>query len=119
MSAFISALNHDCCFDALDFDGNVLEMKGYCSRLLEKSTETVCICAFSYMSFPHAYCYCFRCSIYLLMCICVHIAVRLCCACVIHLAHTHANVIVDLVINSSMYICVSVAFVLFFSCGLY
>ena len=39
--------------------------------LLEKSTATVCICAFSHMSFPHAYCCCFRCSIYLVVCICV------------------------------------------------
>ena len=75
----------------------VLEMEGSCSRLLGKSTSTVCICTFSYMSFPHDYCCCFRCSMYLLVCtsICVHIAVRLCCACVIHLSHTHTNVVVD------------------------
>ena len=48
-----------------------------------------------------------------------HIAVRLYCIYVIHLSHTHADVIVDLLINSSMYISVSVAFVLFFSCELY
>ena len=72
-------------------------MEGSCSRLLEKST------------------------VYLLVCtiICVHIVVRLCCACIIHLSRTHADVIVYLVINSSMYICVSVAFDLFFSCELY
>ena len=87
---------------------NVLVMEGTCSRLLEKSTATVCICSFSYMSFLHAYCCWFRCSI----------AVRLCCICVIHLSHSHTDVIVVLLINSYIvrtYICVSVAFVLFFS----
>ena len=92
-------------------------MEGSCSRLLEEST--VCKCAFSYMSLPHDNCCCLRCSMHLLVCICVHIAVRLCCACIIHLSHIHADVIVDLLINNSMYICVSVAFVLFFSCELY
>ena len=39
---------------------------------------------------------------FLLVCICVHVAVGLSYACIIHLSHTHADVIVDLVINSSM-----------------
>ena len=81
-------------------------MEGYCSRVLEKSIATVYVCAFSYMSFPHAYCCCFSCSIYLLVCmnICVHIDVRLCCIYVIHLSHAHNDVIVALLINTSMYI---------------
>ena len=41
----------------------------------------------------------------------VHIVVRLCCDGVIHLPHTYADVIFDLLTNSSMYMCVSVAFV--------
>ena len=98
---------------------NVLEMEGSCSRLLEKSTAAVCICAFSYMSFTHACRCCFRCSIYLLVCICVHITIRLCCICVIHLPHTYTDVIDVLLINSSMYICVSVAFVLLSVCKRY
>ena len=62
-----------------------------------------------------------RCSMYLLVCmnIRIHIGVRLCCICVIHLSHTHTDVIVDLLINSSMCIYVSVAFALFFSRELY
>ena len=56
---------------------------------------------------------------YLLVCISVHIAVRLCCIGVIHLSHTHTDVIVVSLLNTSMYICVSVAFVLFCSCELY
>ena len=59
------------------------------------------------------------CSIYLLVCISVHFAFRLCCICVIHLYHTNTDVIVALLINSSMYICASVAFVLFCSCERY
>ena len=55
-----------------------------------------------------------RCSMYLLVCICVDIAVRS--YYVIHISHTHTDVIVRLLINSSMDICVIVAFVLFFSC---
>ena len=53
---------------------------------------------------------------YLLVRICVHIAVRLCCVCIIHLSHAHTVVIVGLLIHSSMYICISVAFVLLSSC---
>ena len=41
-------------------------------------------------------------------------SVRSCCACIIQLSHTHIDVIVGLLINSSMYICVSEAFILFF-----
>ena len=78
-----------------------LEMKGSCSRHLVKFIAT-CISAFSYMSFPNNYCCWFRCSIYLLVCIYTYIAVRLCCACVIHLSHTHSDAIVGLLINSSM-----------------
>ena len=48
---------------------------------------------------------------------CIHIAVRLCCVCVIHRSYTNIDVIVDLLINT--YICVSVTFVLFFSCERY
>ena len=40
--------------------------------------------------------------------------VRLRCAFVIHLFHTYADVVVSLLISSSMYICVKVAFVLSF-----
>ena len=47
---------------------------------------------------------------------CVHIDVRLCYICLIRLSHAHTDVIIVPPINSSMYICVSVAFVLFFSC---
>ena len=96
-------------------------MEGSCSRLLAKSIATVYACAFSYMSLHHAYCCCYSCSIYLVVCmnICVHIDVLLCCIYVIRLSHTHTDVIVDLLINSSMCICVSVAFALFFSCELY
>ena len=43
---------------------------------------------------------------YLLLCICAQIAVRLYCASIIHLSHTHTDVIVGLLINSSMYTCV-------------
>ena len=67
------------------------------------------IFAFAYLSSPHAYCYWFKCSMYLLVWICVHMAVRLCCVCAIHPFHTHSDVIVGLLISSS------VAFVLFFS----
>ena len=67
----------------------------------------VCICVSS-TCLSHVYCC--RTPIYLLMCICVHIAVRLCCVCVIHLSHTHADVIVGLLINSSLYLCVSLVF---------
>ena len=49
---------------------------------------------------------------YLLVCICAHIAVRLWCACVIHLSYTHGDVIVGLLINSSMYIYVMIFSVL-------
>ena len=92
---------------------NVLEMEGSGSRLLEKSSASACIYAFSYVSLPYVY-YCwFRWSMYLFVCFCVHIAVRLFCACVIHLFHTHTDVIVDLFINSSMYIWISVTFALF------
>ena len=35
------------------------------------------------------------------------------CVCVIHLSHTLIDVIVGLLVNSSIYICVSVTFVLF------
>ena len=45
--------------------------------------------------------------------------VHLCCACVIHLSHTHTDGVVDLLINVSMYICVSMAFILFCSCEEY
>ena len=45
----------------------------------------------------------------------VRICVRLCCICVIHLSHTHTDVVVVLFINRATYICVGVAFVLFFS----
>ena len=34
--------------------------------------------------------------------------------CILHLSHAHSDVIVGLLINSSKYICVSMAFVLFF-----
>ena len=51
----------------------------------------------------------------LLMCIYVHIVVHLCYACVSHLPHIPTDVIVDLLINSLMSICVSVAFALLFS----
>ena len=57
---------------------NVLETEGCCSRLLEKSTATVCICAFSYMFVPHAYCCWFGFSMYTLTlapCICVGVFV--------------------------------------------
>ena len=94
-------------------------MEGSSSRLLEKSAATLCTYEFSYVPFLHAYCCWFRCSMYLLACICVHIAVSLCCARVIHLSHTHTDVIPDLPIYSSMYMCVSVAFVLLFSCERY
>ena len=73
---------------------------------------TVCIYAFSYMSLPYAYCCWLRCSMYLLVCFCVHIAVCLCCTCVVYISHGHTDVIVGLLINSSMYISVSVAFAL-------
>ena len=69
--------------------------------------------AFAYLSFPHAYHCWFMRLIYLLVCIFVHIAVILSCAYIIHLSYTHADVVVDLLINSSMYMCVSVTFVLF------
>ena len=68
------------------------------------------------MPFPHAYCCWFMCSMYLLGCICVQITVHLCCVCVIHLSHTQTDVIVGLIINNSMYLCVSEAFVVFISC---
>ena len=58
------------------------------------------------------------CSIYLLVCIRLHIGVRLYFVCIIHLSHTHTDVIVGLLINSSMYICFSVGFALFISCGI-
>ena len=62
---------------------NVLAIEGFSFRLLEKSYATVCICAFSYVPFPHAYCCWFRCSINLLEWFCV-----------VHLSHTHTDVIV-------------------------
>ena len=39
--------------------------------------------------------------------------------CVVHFTHAHTYVIVVLVINSSIHICVSVAFTLLFSCERY
>ena len=56
---------------------------------------------------------------YLLVYICVHNVVRLCCVYIIPLSHFHTDVIVDLLINSSVYICVSESFVLFFLCERY
>ena len=56
---------------------------------------------------------------YLLVCICLHITLCLCCSGVIHLSHTHTDVIVGLLTNSSMYICVSAAVDLFFPCERY
>ena len=35
---------------------NVLEVEGFCSRLLENFIATLCICAFSYLSVTHASC---------------------------------------------------------------
>ena len=95
---------------------NGLNVEGSWSCLLEISNAKACVCAFSYQLFPHTYCCWFRCSMYLLGCICVHITVRLCCVCVIHLSYTHTDVIVGLLIYSSIYMCTSVPFVLFFSC---
>ena len=66
---------------------NVLEIEGSCSRLLEKSTATVCIWAFPFMSFPYAYCCGLICSMYLLVCIISSV-------CIIHFSHTYADVIV-------------------------
>ena len=40
-------------------------------------------------------------------------------ACAIHLSQTNTDVIVGLFLNSSKYICVSVDFILFFSCEEY
>ena len=79
------------------------------TRLLENSIATACICAFSHLSFLHAYCCWFRCSMNLLVCICIHTNnIIVCWLCVIHLSHT--DVIVGLLIKSSMYICVRVVF---------
>ena len=60
-----------------------LEMEDSCFCLLEKTAATVCICAFSYVYFHHAYCCWYRFSMYLLVCVCV-----------VHLSHTHTDVIV-------------------------
>ena len=47
------------------------------------------------------------------MCVYLSCCVRLRYVRLMHLSHTHTDIIVVLLINSSMYICVSVAFVLF------
>ena len=60
----------------------------------------------------HASCYWFSCSVYLLVISCY---VRLRYTSVIHFSHTHTAVIAGLLINNSMYMCVSVAFVSFYS----
>ena len=93
-------------------------MEGSCSRLLDNfiAITLLFLHLHTYLSL-HAYCCWFKCSmyLYLLMCSCVHIAIRLFCIGINHLSHTHTTVVVGLLINSSMYICVSVAFALFFS----
>ena len=91
-----------------------------CSRLLKNSTVTTLLILHShtYLSVHAYYCWIRR-SMYLLACICLHIAVRLCCVCVIHPSHTHTDVIVCLLITSSVYVCVSGAFVLFFSISMF
>ena len=51
-------------------------------------------------------------AVYLYRVYCVHsCCVRLCCVFVIHRSQTHTDVLVGLLINGSMYICVSVVFV--------
>ena len=88
----------------------------------KKKTEsrgTTLLFLHSYLS-PYAYRCLFSCSLYLLECICVHIDVGLCCASIILLSYT--DVIVELLINSSMNICDSVclfALILFFLCERY
>ena len=67
-----------------------LKLEGSYSRLLEKYTKTVSICAQSYMSLSNASCCWFRCSM-LLMCVCVHIIVCLCCACRMDASIRHYN----------------------------
>ena len=58
-------------YSAKHYSNERSEMEGYCTRLQEKSTATVFICAFSYMSFPHAYCCYFRRSMDFLVCVCI------------------------------------------------
>ena len=88
--------------------------------LLENSIPTALLFLYSrtYHS-PHAYCCWFRCSMHLLMFICVHIVVSFCCVWFTSFSHAHTDVIVRLFTNSSMYVRVSVVFILLFSCDRY
>ena len=68
---------------------NILEVKRSCSHLLEKSIAT----SFLFVYNAH------------ICCICLDYVF------IVYLFHCHTDVVVGLLITSSMYICVSVAFV--------
>ena len=76
---------------------NVLVL-GFSITLLQSSVYVnshICLCLMLYW---------YKCLIYLLVCICVDIAISLCWVCVIYPSQTHIDVIVGLLINSSVWL---------------
>ena len=96
-----------CSFIVQQDQSNELELKGSRTQLLENSIATACICAFSHLSVPYACCYWFTWIVfYAYPSVFGYVMFAL--------SISHTDVIVGLLINSSMYIRVRMAFVLFF-----
>ena len=92
----------------------VLEAKDFRSPFQTTLSQPYCYFCIRRLIFPLMLTVAVQCEY-----ICVQIIISLCCVCVIRLSHAHTVVIVGLLKSSSMYICVGVTFVLFFSCESY